>query len=123
MLTLLTAILCWLVALAIEFLILTPFFLRNSVGEVASPQRILNWFSIRGHVFIASLLAAIKTGARMQNQLRILCGVATSPTEFQRKKGVSIKKSTARATSQQRVAVSSVSIATKGCARYCISML
>ena len=59
MLTLLTTTLCWLVALAVDFLILTPFFLRNSVGEVASPQRILNWFCIPAPVLLASLLAAV----------------------------------------------------------------
>ena len=59
MLTLLTATLCWLVAPAADFLILTPFFLQNSVGEVASPQRILNWFCIPAPVLVASFLAAV----------------------------------------------------------------
>ena len=62
MLTLLAATLCWLVALdgtTLRCRILTPFVLRNTVGEIATPQRILNWFCIPAPVLIASLLAAV----------------------------------------------------------------
>ena len=46
--------------------------------------------NIKGADGTAARRDAIKTGAGIQNQLGILCGEATSPTEFRRKKGVSI---------------------------------
>ena len=58
----------------------------------------------------------IQTGAGIQKQSRIIRVVANSPTVFGRTKGVSIKSQRvvqARATRIQRVAVSSISIATE----------